>query len=83
MFSESQGKKKRNHKKNHTRKSTAFFCWSGKLFKYMIFRKRRVVNCFSVQNWSKGMKFVELYMIKESQFPCDIFVTNKYFFLLC
>lgn len=49
----------------------------------MIFGKRRVVNCFSVQNWSKGMKFVELYMIKESQFPCDIFVTNKYFFLLC
>lgn len=49
----------------------------------MIFGKRRVVNCFSVQNWSKGMKFVELYMIKESQFPCDVFVTNKSFFLLC
>lgn len=58
------------------------FCWSGKFFKYKIVRKR-VVNCFSMQNWSNDMKFVELYMIKEHQVPCDVFVTNKSFSLLC
>lgn len=78
MLSESKGENKRSNKITTLEKAQHFLL-EWKIVQIYDFLGR-IVNCFSVQNWTKGMMFVELYMIKESQFPCDVFVTNKSFF---